>query len=93
MRSSKWGGDGLVPAFCQLHGVLRERAVPYVFSAPTRGAGFIPQEREDRTDAPAKFQSLLRSPTPLRTEVRAIVARAAPALNTYAVPAPARSLS
>src|SRR5439155_24616021 len=36
-----------------------------------RGAGFIPQEREHRTDAPAKFQSLLRSPTPLRTEVRA----------------------
>src|SRR5439155_2480083 len=36
-----------------------------------RGAGFIPQEREHRTDAPAKFQSLLRSSTPLRTEVRA----------------------
>jgi hypothetical protein len=36
-----------------------------------RGAGFIPQEREHRTDASAKFQSLLRSPTPLRTEVRA----------------------
>src|SRR5438093_6839206 len=36
-----------------------------------RGAGFIPQEREHGTDAPAKFQGLPCLPTPLRTEVRA----------------------
>ena len=27
-RVQDWGGDGLVPAFCQWHGVLRGRAVP-----------------------------------------------------------------
>src|SRR6266536_64147 len=31
-RVQEWGGDGLVPASCQWHGVLRGRAVPYVFS-------------------------------------------------------------
>src|SRR5438132_8081164 len=36
-----------------------------------RGAGFIPQERQDRIDAHAKTPSLLRLATRLRTEVRA----------------------
>src|SRR5438034_8531804 len=44
-----------------------------------RGAGFIPQEREHRTSAPAKFQSLLRSTTPADLSPRSI-ARAATTL-------------
>ena len=52
-----------------------------------RSAGFIPQEREYRTEAPAKFQSLLRLPRPMRTEVRAPFARAATTLITYGHPA------
>ena len=35
MRSSKRGGDGLVPAYCHRHGVVRGRAVPapYAFGS------------------------------------------------------------
>jgi len=45
--------------------------------------GIYPAGTLALTDAPAKFQRLLRSPTPLRTEVRAPCARAASTLNTH----------
>src|SRR6266508_4357044 len=50
---------------------------------PQWGAGFIPQEREQGTDAPARFQSLLRQPTPLRTEVRAPLRSQHPTLDAW----------
>src|SRR5881296_2573105 len=67
-----WQGEGLA-ARCASSGLpLLMRVRVYGANQDRgRGAGFIPQEREHRTDAPAKFQSFVRSQTPLRTEVRA----------------------